>query len=70
MDAAVENRTLTLEARSNGKLGALHVGIPHEGRVVVGGWRLDLADGEEKVEPHHRVRVRREGSTYTFERLN
>ena len=69
MDAAVEGRTLTLEVRSSGKLGALHVGIPHEGRVVVGGWRIDLADGEEKVEPRHRVRVRRRGSTYTFERL-
>jgi hypothetical protein len=65
-----EENILTLKPHAYGKLGLIHCGVTHEGFVAVGGFPRDIADGEELVFDKIGVKASREGSEYTFTKLN
>jgi len=64
------SETLTLEPRKYDKLGVLHCGVVREGRVTVAGEIADIADGQELEMPRGRVKVRRQGEEYIFEKAS
>ena len=65
-----EENTLTLKPHAYGKLGNIHCGVTYEGFVAVGGYPHDIEDGEELVFEKIGVKASREGSEYTFTKLN
>jgi hypothetical protein len=67
-DESTTEESLTLAPKFHDKLGAVHCGVTREGFIAVGGDPREIADGEEIVFERTRIRVRRQGSEYTFSR--
>ena len=65
----MSEETLTLSPHQYGKLGILHCGVTREGFIAVAGDPRDIADGEEIVFERVGVKARRDGSQYTFSRV-
>jgi hypothetical protein len=63
-----ETETLTLTPATHGKLGVIHCGVTREGFIAVGGDPRDIEDGQEILFERTGIRVRRQGSEYTFTR--
>ena len=66
--AMLDNDTLTLAPAHHDKLGIIHCGVTREGFIVVGGDPRDIEDGQEILFDRTGIRVRRQGSEYTFMR--
>jgi hypothetical protein len=60
--------SITLTPHHYDKIGVVHCGVAHEGRVAVAGDVAHLADGEEHYFPRADITVRRQGSEYIFTR--
>ncbi len=65
-----EENTLTLSAPEHEKLGIIHCGVTREGFIAVGGEPSDIADGEEVLFEKVKIRATRQGSEYTFTRVD
>jgi hypothetical protein len=61
--------TLTLAPAEHDKLGIIHCGVTREGFIAVGGEPRDIEDGEEILFERVAIKVRRQGSEYTFTRV-
>ena len=62
--------TLTLAPAEHDKLGVVHCGVTREGFIAVGGDPRNIEDGEEILFERVGVKARRQGSEYTFTRVN
>ncbi len=60
--------SITLTPHHYDKIGVVHCGVAHEGRVSVAGDVANLADGEEHFFPRTGIRVKRQGDEYIFTR--
>jgi hypothetical protein len=63
-----ETETLTLAPAKHDKLGLIHCGVTREGFIAVGGEPRNIDDGQEILFERTGIRVRRQGSEYTFTR--
>jgi hypothetical protein len=61
--------TLTLGPAKHDKLGIIHCGVTREGFIAVGGDPRDIDDGEEILFEHVGIKARRQGSEYTFTKV-
>ncbi len=60
--------TLTLHPYEYDKLGTIHCGVTKDGVVIVAGDVKSLEDGEEVLFERAKVRVKRQGDAYLFEK--
>jgi hypothetical protein len=63
------SESLTLNPPRYDKLGVVHCGVIREGAVTCGGDIVLLEDGAEHHFERLRIRVKRSGSDYTFEKV-
>ena len=61
--------TLTLGPAKHDKLGVIHCGVTREGFIAVGGDPRNIDDGEEILFERVGVKARRQGSEYTFTKV-
>ena len=61
--------TLTLNPTQYDKIGVVHCGVVRTGTVTCGGDIVPLEDGAEHVFERNRIRVKRSGDDYTFEKI-
>lgn len=61
---------LTLNPPKYDKLGVVHCGVIRAGTVTCGGDLVDLNDGEEHTFERNRIKVRRNGNDYVFEKVS
>ncbi len=64
-----EANTLTLTPAKHDHLGRLHCGVTYDGFIVVAGEPHNIKDGEEINIRRVPVKVKRNGSEYTFSRI-
>jgi hypothetical protein len=62
--------SLNLNPPRYDKLGVVHCGVIREGTVTCGGDIAQLEDGAEQTFDRVRIKVKRSGSDYAFEKLN
>ena len=65
----IDTDSLTLMPTKHDKLGIIHCGVTREGFIAVGGEPRDIEDGQEITFERPGIRVRRQGSEYTFTRV-
>lgn len=65
---AEETNSLTLGPAQHDKLGSLYCGVTREGFIAVAGEPRNIQDGEEITINRVPVKVKRNGSEYTFQR--
>ncbi|MFP3873670.1 MAG: hypothetical protein ACLFQT_03170 [Thiohalophilus sp.] len=65
---AEATESLTLRPGKHDKLGLYHCGVTYEGFIVAGGEPHNIEDGEEITIQRAPLKVKREGSDYTFMR--
>jgi hypothetical protein len=61
---------LTLNPPHYDRLGVVHCGVIREGTVTCGGDIACLEDGQEHTFPRTRIKVKRSGSDYAFEKIS
>jgi hypothetical protein len=66
----MSEESITLEARSHGKVGLIHCGVTRDGFIAVGGDPRDIADGEEILFERVGIKAKRSGSEYTFTKVS
>jgi len=65
-----ETETLTLGPAKHDKLGIIHCGVTREGFIAVGGDPRNIEDGQEILFERVGIKARRQGSEYTFTRVD
>jgi hypothetical protein len=61
--------SLTLAPAEHGKLGRIHCGVTREGFIAVAGDPRNIDDGQEILFERVAIKAQRQGSEYTFTRL-
>ena len=64
-----DTEVLTLAPKAHDKVGIVHCGVTREGFVVVAGDVRDIDDAQEILFERTGVKVRRQGSEYSFSRV-
>jgi hypothetical protein len=62
------SESISLEPRTNGKIGVSHCDVTRDGAITVVGDQRDIADGEEITFASSGIKAIRKGSVYTFSR--
>lgn len=65
----MSEETVTLTPKTYNKLGIIHCGVSSEGFIAVGGDTSDIADGKEVTFERSSIKVKRNGSEYTFSKI-